>query len=67
MAKKLSESTRYVTLHERDYHTLIRDHIVLRALKLAGIEKEPVFEAVDSIIRDKRVEIHITPIKDEYR
>lgn len=40
---------------------------MLRALKLAGIEKEPVFEAVESIIRDKRVEIHIEPVKNEYR
>jgi hypothetical protein len=67
MAKKLSESNKYISLLERDYLTLIEDHIVLRALKLAGIEREPVFEAVDSIIRDKRVEVHIRPIRNEYR
>jgi len=67
MAKKLSDSTRYVTLRERDYLTLVRDHIVLRALRLAGIEKEPVFEAVESIIRDGRVEIHISPVDSRYR
>jgi len=67
MAKKLSDSTRYVTLRERDYLTLVRDHIVLRALRLAGIEKEPVFEAVESIIRDGRVEIHIAPVDSRYR
>ena len=46
---------------------LLEDHIVLRALKIAGIEKEAVFKAVDSIIRDKRVEVHIRPIEDKYR
>ncbi len=67
MAKKLSSATRVVTLLERDYLTLLEDHIVLRALKIAGIEKEAVFEGVESIIRDKRVEIHIRPIRNEYR
>lgn len=67
MAKKLSSATRVVTLLERDYLTLLEDHIVLRALKIAGIEKEAVFEAVESIIRDKRVEVHIRPIEDRYR
>jgi hypothetical protein len=67
MAKKLSESNKYISLLERDYLTLIEDHIMLRALKLAGIERMPIFEAVESIIRDKRVEVHIRPIRNEYR
>jgi hypothetical protein len=67
MAKKLSSSTRVVTLFERDYLSLLEDHMTLRALKIAGIEKEAIFEAVESIIRDKRVEIHIRPIEDRYR
>jgi hypothetical protein len=45
----------------------LEDHIVLRALRIAGIEKEPLFEAVESIIRDGRVEIHIKPVEGRYR
>lgn len=67
MAKKISDSTKYVTLLERDYLTLITDHMVLRALKIAGIEKLPVYEAVESIIRDGRVEIHIRPVDKRYK
>jgi hypothetical protein len=67
MAKKISGSAKYVTLRERDYHALLEDHIVLRALRIAGIEKEPLFEAVESIIRDGRVEIHIKPVEGRYR
>lgn len=62
MAKKLSESTKYVTLHERDYLTLLNDHMMLRALKIAGIEKHPAFKSIDSILRDGRVETHIRPV-----
>lgn len=67
MAKKISDSTKYVTLLERDYLALITDHMVLRALKIAGIEKLPVYEAVESIIRDGRVEIHIRPVDMRYK
>lgn len=67
MAKKISESTKYVTLYEKDYLTLLSDHIVLRALKIAGIEKHPLFEAVQSIVKDGHVEIHIHPIDKRYR
>lgn len=67
MAKKISGSTKYVTLLERDYLTLISDHMILRALKIAGVEKLPLYEAVESIIRDGRIEIHIRPIEKNYR
>ena len=39
MAKKLTGNTKYVTITERDYLTLLDDHMVLRALKIAEIEK----------------------------
>lgn len=67
MAKKLTASTRYVTLLERDYLTLLKDHIVLRALKMAGLEKEPIFEAIDSIMADGHIEVHIKPVNNRYR
>lgn len=67
MAKKVSDSTKYVTLLEKDYLTLIQDHIVLRALKIAGIESHPAYKAVQSILKDGHVETHIHPIDKQYR
>lgn len=67
MAKKVSDSTKYITLLERDYLKLLNDHMVLRALKIAGIEKYPIFQAVESIIKDGRIEIHIRPVDKRYR
>jgi predicted nucleotidyltransferase len=67
MAKRKSELNQYIGLLEKDYLTLLEDHITLRALKIAGIEKMEIYKAVDSIIRDGRIEIHLKPIKQRYR
>lgn len=67
MAKKLSDKTKYVTLRERDYLELLNDHMVLRAMKILGIEKHPAFKAVESILKDGRVEIRIRPVEGQYR
>lgn len=67
MAKKLSDKTRYVTLREHDYLELLNDHMVLRAMKILGIETHPAFKAVESILKDGRVEVHIRPVEGRYR
>lgn len=67
MAKKLTGNIRYVTITERDYLTLLDDHMVLRALKIAGIEKYPIFQAINSILKDGRVETHIRPIDGRHK
>lgn len=67
MAKKLTGNIRYVTITEHDYLTLLDDHMVLRALKIAGIEKYPIFQAINSILKDGRVETHIRPIDGRYK
>ena len=67
MAKKLSDSARYITLSERDYLTLLEDHIMLQALKIAGIEKEAVFRAAESIMKNNHIEVHIRPIDNRYK
>lgn len=56
-----------MTITERDYLTLLDDHMVLRALKIAGIEKYPIFQAINSILKDGRVETHIRPIDGRYK
>jgi hypothetical protein len=67
MAKKKSELNQYISLPEKDYLTLLEDHLTLKALKIAGIEKMPIYQGVDSIIKDGRVEIHLKPIKQRYK
>jgi hypothetical protein len=67
MAIRKSEKNQYVSLLEKDYLTLLEDHITLRALKIAGIEKMPIYKGVESIIKDGRIEIHMKPIKQKYR
>jgi hypothetical protein len=67
MAIRKSEKNQYIGLLEKDYLTLLEDHIILRALKVAGIEKMPIYQGIDSIIKDGRIEIHIKPIKQKYR
>lgn len=67
MAKLKSELNQYVSLPEKDYLTLLEDHITLKALKIAGVESLAMYKSVDSIIKDGRVEIHLNPIKQKYR
>lgn len=67
MAKQISKSNKYVTLHERDYITLLQDHLVLKALKISGIENHPAFKAVQSILKDGHIETHIHPVEEKYR
>ena len=57
----------YVTLREQDYRMLLNDHLTLRAMKILGVEKHPAFRAVESILKDGRVEIHIRPVDGKYR
>jgi hypothetical protein len=67
MAIRKSEKNQYIGLLEKDYLTLLEDHITLRALKIAGIEKMLIYQGIDSIIKDGRIEIHMKPIKQKYR
>lgn len=56
-----------ITIRESEYLTLIEDHITLKALKIAGVEKLPLYESVKSIIEDDRIEIHIKPVQKRYK
>jgi hypothetical protein len=67
MAKLKSEMEKCVSLSERDYLTLIEDHLMLKALKIAGIEELPMYKAAISILEDARVEVHLKPVKAKYK
>jgi hypothetical protein len=67
MAIRKSDKNRYISILEEDYLTLLEDHITLQALKIAGIEKMPIYQGIDSIIKDGRIEIHFKPVKKRYK
>lgn len=67
MAKLKKDSEPYITIHEDDYKTLLQDHITLKALKIAGIEKTKLYKSIDSILRDDRVEVHIKPVVRHFK
>ncbi|WP_195594728.1 hypothetical protein [Bacteroides fragilis] len=66
MAKIKSQSNKYVTIKETEYLQLIENTMIVEALKIAGVENLPIYEAVRSILDDKRVQIHIKPLCTRY-
>lgn len=61
MARFKSESC--VTLKEKEYLNLLQDSMILKALKIAGVENMPIYRSIDSIIRDDRIELSAYPRK----
>ena len=66
MAKIKSQSNKYVTIKETEYLQLIENTMIVEALKMAGAEELPIYQAVRRILDDKRVEIHIKPLCTRY-
>ena len=66
MARIKSESTKYITIKESEYLQMIENTMIVEALKLAGVEKLPIYQAVQRILEDKRIEIHIKPLSTRY-
>lgn len=66
MAKVKSESTKYITIKESEYLLMIENTMLVEALKIAGIETFPIYQAAQRILTDKRVEIHIKPLCSRY-
>ena len=61
MARFKSESC--VTLKEKENLSLLQDSMILKALKIAGIENMPIYQSIDSIIGDDRIELSAYPRK----
>lgn len=66
MVKIKSQSIKYITIKESDYLQLIENTMLVEALKIAGIENMPIYNAMQCILKDKRVEIHIKPLCSRY-
>ena len=67
MAKLKSRSESIVELKESDYKILIENTLKLEALKIAGIEKMPIYKAMEHILNNQHIDILINPISTKYR
>lgn len=66
MAKLKSQSQQYIELKEEDYLQLIENTITIEALKIAGIEKMPIWKAVQHILQNEHIDILIKPVSRKY-
>ena len=66
MAKIKSESYKYITIKETEYRQLVENTMIVEALKIAGVEQLPIYQAIRRILDDKRIEIHIKPLCTRY-
>lgn len=63
MAIKKTETNQYIRITKKEYISLLEDHMLVRALKIAGVEQMPIYKSVQSILEDERIEIHSNPQK----
>ncbi len=67
MARLKSEANQYVTIKETEYLELVENKMVVEALIIAGVEELPIYQAVQRILQDGRVQIHKSPLCKRYR
>jgi hypothetical protein len=63
MARLKTHEDRRIPVTEDEYLRFTENTIILEALKLAGIEEMPIWKAMKHILDDKRVEMHVHPIR----
>lgn len=63
MARLKTHEDKRVPVPEDEYLRLMENTIILEALKIAGIEELPIWKAMRRILDDKRVELHIRPVR----
>lgn len=66
MARLKSESNKHITIKECEYLELVENTMLIEALKIAGVEDLPMYQAAQRILKDKRVQIHIKPLCSRY-
>ncbi len=67
MAKLKSKTQCYVELKEEDYLALLDNTIKMEALKIAGIEKMPIYKAMEHILKNKHIDLLIKPVSRKFR
>lgn len=63
MARIKTHEDKRVPVPEDEYLRLMENTMILEALKIAGIEELPIWKAMRRILDDKRVELHIRPVR----
>lgn len=63
MARLKTQEDRRIHVPEDEYLQLVENTMIVDALKIAGIENMPIWKAMMRILEDKRVEVHIHPVR----
>ncbi|GCB34782.1 hypothetical protein [Bacteroides faecalis] len=63
MARLKTHEDKRVPVPEDEYLRLMENTMILEALKIAGIEELPIWKAMRRILDDKRVKLHIRPVR----
>lgn len=63
MARLKTQEDRRIPVPENEYLQLVENTMIVDALKIAGIENMPIWKAMMRILEDKRVEVHIHPVR----
>lgn len=66
MARLKKDLHKYVEIREEDYLQLVENTMIVEAMKLAGVEKLPLWKAIRRILDDRRIEIHVKPVNRRY-
>lgn len=63
MARLKTQEDKRIPVPEDEYLRLVGNTMIVDALKIAGIENMPIWKAMMRILEDKRVEVHIHPVR----
>lgn len=63
MARLKTQEDKRILVPEDEYLQLVENTMIVDALKIAGIENMPIWKAMMRILEDKRVEVHVHPIR----
>lgn len=63
MARLKTKEDKRIPVPEDEYLRLMENTLIVEALKIAGVEEMPIWKAMMRILEDKRVEVHIRPVR----
>lgn len=63
MARLKTQEDKRIPVPEDEYLRLVGNTMIVDALKIAGIENMPIWKAMMRILEDKRVEVHVHPVR----
>lgn len=63
MARLKTQEDKRILVPEDEYLQLVENTMIVDALKIAGIENMPIWKAMMRILEDKRVEVHVHPVR----